>query len=565
MAIKGAQIAVECLKREGVDTIFCYQGGSVIPLFDALYEYGKGIRLIQPRHEQGGTHAADGYARSTGKVGVVIVTSGPGSTNTITGIATAYLDSVPLVVIAGQVPISNIGTDAFQELDMGTISLSITKASFLIRKVEDIGLTFRKAFHIARSGRPGPVVIELPVNLQKEETELNFIEETFEEFSWKREEEDIDEKIEELVLLLRKAKRPVVISGGGVIFSDAAEEMNKFIDKFGIPCVTTLMGHGLNPTREELLLGGVGMHGSVYSNKAVQNSDLILAFGTRFSDRVLGNPKAFAPEAKIVHIDIDESEIGKNVDVYLSIVAPVKKVLKALCKIDENFDFSDWVEEILLWKKKYPLSYSEGERLKPQRVIQTLSEIFPEDTIVAVDVGQNQMWVAQYYKFRKPRCLLSSSGLGTMGYALPAAIGAKIGNPDREVLMIAGDGGFQMNIQELATVKRYGLNLKMVVLDNGYLGMVRQWQELFFQRRYVQTDMSDNPDFAAIARAFGIKSRKLFRKEELKDAMEELLRSEESFLLHVVVEREENVFPMVPPGKPISNVLIKPLKEEKNG
>ncbi|MBN1271903.1 MAG: biosynthetic-type acetolactate synthase large subunit [Candidatus Aminicenantes bacterium] len=555
MYINGARIVVESLFKEKVDTVFCYIGGAVIPIFDALHKHGRNLRLIQPRHEQGGTHAADGYARSTGKTGVVIVTSGPGATNTITGITTAYMDSIPMVVITGQVPTGNLGTDAFQEADITGITIPITKANFLVKNIEDLAPIMKQAFHIARTGRPGPVVVDIPSDIQKEKTRFDYPEK-FALSSYKPKENGHPGQIKAAMGLIQKAKRPLILVGGGVISSGSTDIVNQFIDRFGIPAVATLMGRGINPRKEELYLGGIGMHGSQYGNYAIQKTDLLIALGSRFSDRILGDVVSFAPKAKIIHVDIDPAEIGKNKNVHVPIVGNIRSVVSKLLEMVEvEHRYGDWILELTNFRNNHPMTYTPSDGLKPQYLIQLANNMFPEDAIVVSDVGQNQMWVSQYYQFKHPRCYLSSGGLGTMGFALPASIGAKIGNPHREVLMVAGDGGFQMNIQELATIRKYGLNIKMLVLDNAYLGMVRQWQQLLCKKRYMETEMMGNPDFAEIARVFGIKSRSISRPDEAETAMSELAESSEAMLIHAKVEREENVLPMVPAGKSLDSAL----------
>ncbi len=554
--MKGSKIIIESLLQEKVDTIFAYIGGQVISIFDELYHYSDRLQVIRPHHEQAGTHAADGYSRSTGKVGVVLVTSGPGATNTVTGIATAYMDSVPMVVLTGQILSSKIGTDAFQEADIIGITLPITKANFLVRDVSELAPTLKKAFHIARSGRPGPVLVDIPSDIQNSYASFVYPKTT-----------DIKgllptpkihpRQITTAWEMIRKSRRPLALIGGGVTFSEAASMIDKFLDTYQIPAVYTLMGHGLNPKNRELVLGGIGMHGTPVGNFALQHADLILALGTRFSDRILGNPQTFASQAKIVQVDIDPAEIGKNRQVDVSITGRTGSFLQALQKTGApESNRTDWLEELAAIRQKNPVTYGSNGRLKPQKVVEMLCRHFPLDTIVAADVGQNQMWVSQYFRFTHPRCFLSSGGLGTMGYALPAAIGARVGNPDRDVLMVAGDGGFQMNIQELATIKKHNLLLKMVVLDNGYLGMVRQWQELLCQKRYSGTDMQGNPDFAAIARAYEIKASTISHPDECEAAVAELARSSESMLLHAKIDPCENVLPMVPPGESLNKMII---------
>ncbi len=554
--MNGARIVVESLKKEGVDTLFCYTGGAVISIFDELHKHGEGLRLIQPRHEQGGTHAADGYARSTGKTGVVLVTSGPGATNTITGIATAYMDSIPLVVITGQVSTDKIGTDAFQESDVTGITLPITKANFLVKDISDLALTLKRAFYLAGTGRPGPVVVDIPGDVQRQEFPFKYPEDPRLP-SYRPKEAGHPKQIKTTVKLLEKAKKPLILAGGGVNLSGANDELNTFLNKYRIPVATTLMGHGINPDDERLFCGFVGMHGTLYANYAIQNADLIIAIGVRFSDRITGDASVFAKNAKLIHIDIDPAEIGKNIPVDLPIVGPARAVLKELNASEIHGDYSVWVDEIDAYRKKNPLTYEKEGLLKPQYLVELASRIFPDNTIVATDVGQNQMWVGQYYRFRYPRTFLTSGGLGTMGFGLPAAIGAAVGNPDRQVLMFSGDGGFQMNMQELNTIRKYRLKVKMIIMDNSYLGMVRQWQELLFEKRYSGTTMDDNPDFLKLAEVFDIKAVRLEDPADAERVIEELAASETSMLVHAIVDPEQNVLPMVPAGKPLDKVITK--------
>ncbi len=552
--MNGARIIVESLKKEGVDTVFCYTGGAVIKIFDELYQHGEGLKLIHPRHEQGGTHAADGYARSTGKTGVVIVTSGPGATNTITGIATAYMDSSPLVVITGQVASSLIGTDAFQESDVTGITMPITKANFLVKDIEDLAVTIKKAFYIAGTGRPGPVVIDIPGDIQRQETSFYYPEEVDMQ-SYRPKNSGHPKQIKSAIKLISASRKPLVLSGGGVNLSNAMADMNKFLNKTGIPVVHTLMGNGVNPENENQFLGFIGMHGTLYGNYAIQNADLIIAVGVRFSDRIVGNPETYGENAKIIHIDIDPAEIGKNIDIELPIVGSAKSVLEALNKSSVKLDISEWKDELAAYKKNNPLTYVTGDRIKPQRIIQLAQKYFPEDTIIVTDVGQNQIWVAQYYRIKNARSFLTSGGLGTMGYGLPAAIGAAVANPNKQVLMFAGDGGFQMNMQELGIIRRYGLKVKMIILDNNYLGMVRQWQELLFEKRYSGTDMEFNPDFVKLADVFKIKAVFLKDPDRADEVIGSLSECNESMLVQVAVDPDENVLPMVPAGKALDEVL----------
>lgn len=560
--MKGSKMLFEALLREGVDTVFGIPGGAIINVYDELCNYENKIRFYLFRHEQGATHAADGYARVTGKPGVVIVTSGPGATNTVTGIATAYMDSVPLVVITGQVPTSMIGTDAFQEVDVTGITMPITKHNHLVTSVEELPYSIKEAFFVATTGRPGPVVLDFPKDIQTAEGEFDYPEK-IEILGYKPTVKGHPRQIKRAMELLKNSKKPLVIVGGGVNISGAMDLVNQFLDKFGIPAVSTLMGRGVNPSNEKLYYGGIGMHGTYYGNYAVANADLIIALGVRFSDRIIGNPKTFAKNAKIVHVDIDPAEIGKNVRADVPIVGDVKNVVSEFLKYDFKTDFSEWIEELQEVKRRFPLRYEKGGKfIKPQYIVEKVDEVFPDDTIVVADVGQNQMWVAQYYKFKYQRSFVCSGGLGTMGYALPAGIGAKIGVPDKEVVVFAGDGGFQMNIQELMTVRRYDIPLKIIVMDNKALGMVRQWQQLFFNCRYSATILADNPDFAKIAEAIGIRAMKIEKPEEVDRAIEELARSKGPMLIHALIDPAEVVLPMVPPGGDVGSPLVEAPYDE---
>jgi acetolactate synthase-1/2/3 large subunit len=560
----GAKMVVESLKREGVDVIFGYPGGAIIDVYDELYKTTD-IKHVLVRHEQGATHAADGYARSTGRVGVVMVTSGPGATNTVTGIATAYMDSIPIVIICGQVPTKLIGNDAFQEVDITGITRPITKHNFLVKRVEDLPRIIKSAFYIAKTGRPGPVLIDLPKDVQQSKGEFIYPEE-IKLRSYNPVYEPHIKQIEKVYSLLEKAERPVILIGGGVISSGAAEEVKILAEKLNLPVTMTLMGLGGFPGDHEQSLGMLGMHGTYYANMAVANCDLLIAIGARFDDRVTGKVDAFAPQAKIVHIDIDPSSIQKNVKVDVPIVADCKRALLRLLEIVKIINkpekywkerFNDWWEQIDIWKRRYPLSYREDPNyIKPQFVIEKLYELTKGEAIITTEVGQNQMWTALFYKFKYPRSLITSGGLGTMGFGFPAAIGAQMGNPDKLVIDIAGDGSIQMNIQELATAMEQRLPIKIIILNNGFLGMVRQWQELFYGRRYSSVKFSVLPDFVKLAEAYGAFGMKITKPEEVEPALKKALTTNTLVILDVQIAPEEGVFPMVPAGKATTEMLL---------
>jgi len=553
--MNGACIILDVFRRHEVDTIFSYIGGSVLPIFDELQRSAPDIRLVRLLHEQAVTHAADGYARATGKTGVVLVTSGPGATNTVTGIATAYMDSVPLVVITGQVPTFKIGTDAFQETDIIGITLPITKLNLQVRKPEDLEKSLHRAFTLARSGRPGPVLVDIPLDIQSAEVCFRPVQSAPAESRWTELEPDIA-TWKQALAMLTDSHRPLVLSGGGVTTAGAEEKVNAFLDRSGIPAVTTLMGQGIRPQREGLLIGPIGMHGTLAGNFALQRADLVLALGTRFSDRILGHTGSFASRARIIHVDIDPAELGKNRRVDLAVSGRIDRVMDWLLREwPSGCDFSHWREELQAFRDAHPGKPVESGFLKARTVLEAASRLFPEDTIVVADVGQNQMWVSQCVRLSRPRSFLTSGGMGTMGYALPAAIGARLGQPGRPVLVIAGDGGLQMNIQELATVSARGLDLKILLLDNGMLGMVRQWQQLLFQGRYVQVEMEGNPDFCRVARAFGIPAFRLSNRRKVEEAMRHFAAAPGSMLLHARIDPLENVLPMVPPGKPLDQMI----------
>jgi acetolactate synthase-1/2/3 large subunit len=564
--MSGAQILVECLKREGVEVIFGYPGGAVIPLFDVLYDE-KDIKLIHVRHEQGAAHAADGYARATGKVGVCLATSGPGATNLVTGIATAYMDSIPLVALTGQVATSMIGSDAFQEVDITGITRPITKHNYLVKDVNDLARIIREAFYIASTGRPGPVLVDLPKDVLTSKTEFVYPEK-IELRGYKPKVKVHIGQIKKALQLISQAKKPLIYYGGGVILGNGSKELAEFIKKSGIPCTSTLMGLGGYPAdyNDPLYLGMLGMHGTVYANYAMHNCDLIIAIGARFDDRVTGKLDEFAPNAKIIHIDIDPTSISKNVVVDVPIVGDVKEILREMNKEIEKAKIEPWIKQIAEWKEKYPLTYSKESRfVKPQYVVEKLYELTRGEAIIATEVGQHQMWVAQYYQFKYPRTLLTSGGLGTMGYGLPASVGAKVGKKGSLVFDIAGDGSLQMNIQELATARCYDLNIKVIILNNSYLGMVRQWQELFYNKRYSSVclaKMNENkeicgyyPDFLKIAEAYGFWGKRISKNEEVEKALKELIEYDGPGILDILIEPEENVFPMVPAGANLTQMI----------
>ncbi|MCF7871014.1 MAG: biosynthetic-type acetolactate synthase large subunit [Candidatus Omnitrophica bacterium] len=555
--LKGSQIIIESLKKEGVEVIFGYPGGSVIPFFDSLYG-DKAIKFYLPRHEQGAVHMADGYARSTGKVGVCVATSGPGATNLTTGIATAYMDSIPLVAITGQVKTSLIGNDAFQEADVIGVTRSISKHNYLVKDIKDLAQTIKEAFYLASTGRPGPVVIDLPVDVQMQEAEFEYPEKVNLR-SYKPTLFGHPGQIKKALKFIYKAKKPVVIAGGGIITSRANKEATEFAKKINAPVTATLMGLGGFPARDQLYLGMPGMHGTVYANMAITEADLLISIGCRFDDRITGKVKGFAPEAKIIHIDIDPTSISKNIKVDVPIVGDAKNVLGQLTQeIDKKNlpQISSWHKKIKAWKSKYPLTYNKGkkDRIMPQYIIEEICRQTKGKAIIATEVGQNQMWAAQFYKFNQPHHFLSSGGLGTMGYGFPAAIGAKVANPKKEVVVIAGDGSFQMNIQELATLTTYGIAVKVIILNNNCLGMVRQWQEIFYQRRYSATPLK-NPDFVKVAQGYGVKGLRVKKKSSVKKAIKEILESKESVVADFWIEEEENVFPMVPAGEAINRMI----------
>lgn len=567
--MKGAEILIECLKREGVKHIFGYPGGVILDIFDLLYD-DPDIKLILTRHEQGATHAADGYARVSGKPGVVLVTSGPGATNTVTGIATAFMDSVPLVIFTGQVPTFLIGNDAFQEADIIGITRPCTKYNILVKDVKDLARQIREAFYIATSGRPGPVLIDLPKDVTQGRTEFIWPEKIHIR-SYNPTYEGNIYMIKKAAQEIAKAKRAVIIAGGGCVISGAHDHLMELAEYTQIPVTNTLMGLGSFPGTHPLFLGMLGMHGTYYANMAVQNSDLIIAIGMRFDDRVTGKTDAFAPNAKIIHIDIDPTSIRKNVRVDIPIVGDVSRVLQVLNKIlKEEIKpqweevRKSWLKQINQWKKDKPLRYDfDPEVIKPQYVVEKIYEITKGEAIITTEVGQNQMWAAQFYKFNKPRRWVTSGGLGTMGYGFPAAIGAQLACPDMTVIDIAGDGSIQMNIQELATAVVYDLPVKVAIINNSYLGMVRQWQELFYSERYSHTYLSTAPDFVKLAESYGAVGLRATKPNEVEPIIREALSIKKPVIMDFVVDWKEKVYPMVPPGAAIDQMIFEEKKKER--
>jgi acetolactate synthase-1/2/3 large subunit len=561
MKLTGAQIVCESLLKEGVEVVFGILGGSILPMYDTLTQYPQ-LRHILVRHEQGAAHAAEGYARATGKVGVCFATSGPGATNLVTGIADAYLDSVPLVAITGQVGRPFIGKDAFQEIDITGITLPITKHNYLVTDPARLAETVKEAFYLARTGRPGPVLIDLPKDVQVEKVEFSYPAKV-ELPGYKPVLKGHPAQIKKAAKLINEARKPVIIAGRGVIISGAYDSLKQLAETAQIPVITTLLGISGFPDSHFLSYGWLGMHGMAYANLAVDGADLIIAIGMRFDDRATGRVSGFAPHAKIIHIDIDPAEIGKNVRVDVPIVGDAATVLGALNKLVGKAEHRDWLEQLDDWRKEHPsTTIRESESILPQYVVRQIYEITKGDAIIVTGVGQNQMWAAQHYWFDKPNSLITSGGLGTMGFELPAAFGAKIGVPDRTVWCIAGDGGFQMTIQELATVVQEKAAVKIAILNNGFLGMVRQWQELFYEKRYMATPLHC-PDFVKIAEAYCIPGRTVKHKEEVIPAIEQAMASPGPFLLNFIVEPEENVYPMVPPGASLAELVEAPKKVVK--
>ncbi|MBF1207745.1 MAG: biosynthetic-type acetolactate synthase large subunit [Fusobacterium periodonticum] len=560
--IKGARILLECLSRLGIKEIFGYPGGAVIPIYDELYSF-KDIKHYFARHEQGAVHEADGYARSTGKVGVCLATSGPGATNLVTGIMTAHMDSIPLLAITGQVTSTLLGKDAFQESDIVGITVPITKNNYLVQDIRELPRILKEAYYIASTGRPGPVLVDIPRDIQLEEIPYDefkkLYEQEFELEGYNPVYEGHKGQIKTAIKMIKDSKKPLIIAGAGILKGHAYDELKEFVDKTNIPVAMTLLGLGSFPGNHELALGMIGMHGTTYANYAANEADLVIAAGMRFDDRVTGNPLKFLPNANIIHIDIDPAEIGKNKLIDVPIVGDLKNVLAELNQKIPKLSHTKWLDEVAKLKKKYSLTFRKTEEdiLIPQEILFEINKLTKGEVIVATDVGQHQMWSAQFIKFNNPYSILTSGGAGTMGFGLPAAIGAQVANPDKKVLAIVGDGGFQMTFQELMMVKEYNLPVKIFIINNSYLGMVRQWQELFNDRRYSSVDLSYNPDFIKIGEAYGIKSIQLKTKKDLKKHLKKILESDEAVLVECIVEKEENVYPMIPAGKDVSCIVGK--------
>ncbi len=558
----GAQIFVESLKMEGVDTIFCYPGGATLNITDALHY--SDIKQIVVRHEQAAVHASDGYSRALGKVGVSLVTSGPGATNTVTGIATAYMDSIPLVIFSCQVNTMLIGNDAFQEADIVGITRPCTKHSYLVKDVRDLARIIKEAFYIARSGRPGPVLIDIPKDVSAAVCDFKYPEKVSIR-SYQPTYIGHTGQIKRALKTIASSKRPVLYTGGGIISSGASAELLKFAEMLSLPVTNTLMGLGGFPGNHPLFLGMLGMHGTYAANMAITESDLIIAIGSRFDDRATGKVDEFAAHAKIIHVDIDPTSISKNIKVDVPIVGDSRLVLKKMLELagEDKEEFknyhantTEWIEKIEKWKKDYPLTYVRNSTLKPQYVIERIYELTKGNAIIATEVGQNQMWAAQFFKFLKPRTILTSGGLGTMGYGFPASIGAQAAFPKSLVIDIAGDGSIQMNIQELATAVQFKLPVKIVILNNRFLGMVRQWQELFYEKRYTWTHMDYAPDFVKIAEAYGAVGYRISKEEEVDDILKKAFRNNKTTIVDVRVSPEECVYPMVPAGAPLKDMLL---------
>jgi len=560
--INGAKMLLECLHKVGVTDMFGYPGGAVIPIYDEIYSFDK-IKHYFARHEQGAVHAADGYARVSGKVGVCLATSGPGATNLVTGIMTAHMDSIPLLAITGQVRSNLLGRDAFQETDIVGITVPITKGNYLVQNIKDIPRIIKEAYFIASTGRPGPVLVDIPNDIQQQEISYDEFNKLFDKEVQLEGYEPTyighPVQIKRALSLIKKAKKPLIIAGAGVMKSGASKELLELANKMDIPVTTTLLGLGAFPENHELSLGMLGMHGTVPANYATDEADLVIAAGIRFDDRIAGNPSKFCERAKIIHIDIDPAEIDKNKKADVPIVGDLKNVLSEINKELEPQDHKEWTDKVKEWKKEYPLAHRDvgKDKLLPQEVLKAINDILDGDTIVVTDVGQHQMWAAQYMTYKNANSIVTSGGAGTMGFGVPAAIGAQVGARDKKVVLIVGDGGFQMTLEEIMMIRQYNLPVKVVIINNSFLGMVRQWQELFKDRRYSFVDLECNPDFVKIGDAYGIKAERLQTKADLENKLKDLILSDEGVILDCIVEKEENVFPMIPAGKTVSQMVGK--------
>lgn len=560
--INGARMVLECLYRVGVTDIFGYPGGAVIPIYDEIYSFPK-IKHYFARHEQGASHEADGYARVSGKVGVCLATSGPGATNLVTGIMTAQMDSVPMLAITGQVRSQLLGKDAFQETDIVGITSPITKMNYLVKNIKEIPRIIKEAYYIAQTGRPGPVLVDIPNDIQLQEISMEEFNKLFsKDISLEGYSPNYDGhqgQIKKALRFIKEAKKPLIIAGAGILKSNASQELYELAKKIQSPVAMTLLGLGAYPGMDELSLGMLGMHGLAAANFATDEADLVIAAGIRFDDRIAGNPTKFCEKAKIIHIDIDPAEIDKNKKIEVPIVGDLKSVLTEINKEVVSKENKEWVETIKNWKKEYSLIHNEvGEdKLLPQEVLKELDSILKGEGIIVTDVGQHQMWTAQYLTYQNPNSIVTSGGAGTMGFGVPAAIGAQVGAPDKKVVLVVGDGGFQMTFQELMMIKQYNLPVKILIINNSFLGMVRQWQELFKNKRYSSVNLEINPDFVKIAEAYGVTSARLKTKEDLKTKLKDLIMSNEGVVIDCIVEREENVFPMIPAGKTVSDMIGK--------
>ncbi len=559
MQLTGSQIIIECLKEQGVDTVFGYPGGAILNVYDELYKHPE-IKHVLTSHEQGASHAADGYARSTGKVGVCMATSGPGATNLVTGISTAYMDSIPMVAITCNVTVPLLGKDSFQEVDIAGITTPVTKYSFIVKDINKLADTIRRAFDIARKGRPGPVLVDIPKDVTAQKVE--YVKKEI-EFPAPKTENITEEAVNRAVELISKAKKPYIFVGGGAVLSGASEELKKFVELVDAPVCDTLMGKGAYDGTSDNYTGMLGMHGTKASNLGVSECDLLIAIGTRFSDRVLGNPKKFAKQAKILQIDVDPAEINKNIRVTADVVGDVKEVLKRINGKLTQLDHTAWNEHIAEYTKTFPLEYNKNGLSGPA-IIEAIYEMVHGDAIMVTEVGQHQMWAAQYYKYSKPRHLLTSGGLGTMGYGLGAAIGAQTANPDKQVINIAGDGCFRMNMNEIATASREKLPLIEVIINNHVLGMVRQWQTLFYDKHYSATILDDGVDYVKLCEAMGAEARRVTTQEEFRKAFAEALECKKPFVIDCIIDSDDKVWPMVAPGTPINEAFDEDDYNSKN-